>query len=410
MAGKLDADLLREARERYAAGIDADRLNRLRDQQDRKFYTGGDEQWVVDGKNIAAARRKDGRPADSYNRLPQFVKQVSGELRQNKPAIKVLPVDGQTDPEMADVYSAIIRHIEGQSNGHRIYAKTGEQAAIGGQGWWRIKADYCSDEGFDQELLIERIPNPLAVVCDPAAREPTRCDMKWGFVTELVPKADFLAKYPEINASDFDNTDQLRDWIDGDFVRVAEYWRQRSTGSKKLYALKTMEGQQVVASEDELKERGMGKPSPIAFAAMGLTVVAERTVETFQTECITLCGAGELDDWKPWPGKYIPLVRVVGEEVEAGDTVFRHGMIHHAKAPQVGYNYARNAMMERHGQSTKAPWLATVKQIQNYKGMWETANTKNHAVLIYDADPQAPGPPVRTRHPRNWTPPPIRKA
>jgi hypothetical protein len=204
MAGKLDADLLREARERYAAGIDADRLNRLRDQQDRKFYTGGDEQWVVDGKNIAAARRKDGRPADSYNRLPQFVKQVSGELRQNKPAIKVLPVDGQTDPEMADVYSAIIRHIEGQSNGHRIYAKTGEQAAIGGQGWWRIKAGYCSDEGFDQELLIERIPNPLAVVCDPAAREPTRCDMKWGFVTELVPKADFLAKYPGINASDFD--------------------------------------------------------------------------------------------------------------------------------------------------------------------------------------------------------------
>jgi hypothetical protein len=33
----------REARERYAAGVDADRLNRLRDQQDRKFYTGGDE-------------------------------------------------------------------------------------------------------------------------------------------------------------------------------------------------------------------------------------------------------------------------------------------------------------------------------------------------------------------------------
>jgi hypothetical protein len=57
-------------------------------------------------------------------------------------------------------------------------------------------------------------------------------------------------------------------------------------------------------------------------------------------------------------------------------------------------------MMERHGQSTKAPWVATVKQIQNYKGMWETANTKTHAVLIYDADPQAPGPPVRTPPPQ----------
>jgi hypothetical protein len=398
MAGKLD--IAREARERYAAGVQADRLNRLRDQEDRKFYTGGDNQWTFNGKNIAAERRKDGRPAESYNRLPQFVKQVSGELRQNKPAIKVLPVDGQTDPEMAEVYSAIIRHIEGQSNGHRIYAKTGEQAAIGGQGWWRIKADYCSDDGFDQELLIERIPNPLAVVCDPAAKEPTRWDMKWGFVTEMVPRADFLETYESINASDFDNTDDMKDWVEGDFVRVAEYWRKRSTGSKKLYALKAMDGQQVIASEDELKERGMGKPSPVAFAAMGLTVVSERMVETFQVESIMLCGAGELGDWVAWPGKYIPLVRVVGEEVEAGDTVFRHGMIHHAKAPQVGYNYARNAMMERHGQSTKAPWLATVKQIQNYKGMWETANTKNHAVLIYDADPAAPGPPVRTPPPQ----------
>lgn len=398
MADKLD--LLREARDRYAAGIDADRLNRQRDQEDRKFYTGGDNQWTVDGKNIAATRRKEGRPAESYNRLPQFVKQVSGELRQNKPSIKVLPVDGQTDPEMASVYSAIIRSIEGQSNGHRIYAKAGEQAAIGGQGWWRVKADYCGDDGFDQELLLERIPNPLAVVCDPGASEPTRCDMKWGFVTEMVPRKDFEAQYPKISASDFDDADRMKGWVEGDFVRVAEYWRKRSAGKHKLYALKGPDGQQIKATGEELAQAGIDKPDADTFAAQGLTLVSQRTVEKFEVESILLCGAGELGEWQPWPGKYIPLVRVVGEEVEAGDTVFRHGMIHHAKAPQVGYNYARNAMMERHGQSTKAPWVATVKQIQNYKGMWETANTKTHSVLIYDADPMAPGPPIRTAPPQ----------
>lgn len=401
-----DRDLLREARKRYASGVEADRLNRLRDQEDRKFYTGGDNQWTIDGKNIAAERRKEGRPAESYNRLPQFVKQVSGELRQNKPAIKVLPVDGQSDPEMADVYSAIIRHIEGQSNGHRIYAKTGEQAAIGGQGWWRVKADYCDDQGFDQELLLERIPNPLAVVCDPGAREPTRIDMKWGFVTELVPKADFLAEYPNINAADFDDADEMKGWVEGDFVRVAEYWRKKKVGTKRIYALKSADGQQIVADEEtarkSLVEAGMvlDKLDAEAFAQVGLTIAAERTTDVFEVESIMLCGAGELGDWQSWPGKYIPLVRVVGEEIEAGDTVFRHGIVHHAKAPQVGYNYARNAMMERHGQSTKAPWIATAKQIQNYKGMWETANTKSHAVLIYDPDPAAGGPPQRTPPPQ----------
>jgi hypothetical protein len=160
------------------------------------------------------------------------------------------------------------------------------------------------------------------------------------------------------------------------------------------------QGQQITTTDAELAQNGMDKPSKDEFAALGLELVSQRTVEKFEVESILLCGAGELGEWQPWPGKYIPLVRVVGEEVEAGDTVFRHGMIHHAKAPQVGYNYARNAMMERHGQSTKAPWVATVKQIQNYKGMWETANTKTHAVLIYDPDPQAPGPPVRTPPPQ----------
>jgi hypothetical protein len=220
-----------------------------------------------------------------------------------------------------------------------------------------------------------------------------------------VPKPDFLKKYPKINASSFDS-EELKDWVQGEFVRIAEYWRKREAGTKQLFALRTPEGQQFTADADEAR-RGlaeMGLPADKldaqAFARLKLELVSQRTVKKHVIESILLCGAGELGDWQEWPGKYIPLVRVVGEEVEAGDTVFRHGMIHHAKAPQIGYNYARNAMMERHGQSTKSPWIATAKQIQNYKGMWETANTKNHAVLIYDPDAAAGGPPQRTDPPQ----------
>ena len=407
MAGKLDTDILREARERWSAGVEADKHNRTRDQEDRKFYTGGDNQWTDGkGKNVAAERRNKGRPALSYNRLPQFVKQVSGELRQNKPAIKVLPVDGQTDPAMAEVYSAIIRHIEGGSGAHRIYAKAGEQAAIGGQGWWRIKADYCDDASFEQELIIERIPNPLAVVCDPAAKNPTRSDMKWGFVSEMVPKKDFEASYPKVTATDFEGGEQ-GDWVQGEFVRVAEYWRKKEVGKQRLFMLKAPDGRQISTTEDEVKriaeEQGTklpGKLDAAYFLSEGFELQAERMATVHKIESIMLCGAGTLGEWQAWPGKFIPLVRVVGEEVEAGDTVFRHGMIHHAKAPQVGYNYARNAMMERHQTSTKSPWLVTVTMIQKFKAMWENANTENHAALIYEPDPKAPQGPQRSAPPQ----------
>jgi hypothetical protein len=151
---------MRLIRERYDAAVTADRDNRDRDEKDRLFYTGGDNQWP---KGVPQERFNEGRPCQSFNRLPQFVKQVSGEIRQNKPAIKVLPVDGQTDPEVANVYSAIIRHIEGASEAHRVYANETEKAVIGGCGWWRVKSAYCDDADFDQDLGIEGIANPNSV-------------------------------------------------------------------------------------------------------------------------------------------------------------------------------------------------------------------------------------------------------
>jgi hypothetical protein len=90
----------------------------------------------------------------------------------------------------------------------------------------------------------------------------------------------------------------------------------------------------------------------------------------------------------------------VGEEVAAGDKIFRHGLIHHAKPSQIGYNYARNAMMERHATSAKAPWLIALKQIPAaFKNMWEGANKKNYPFLPYEPIAGVP-PPQRIAPPQ----------
>lgn len=392
-----DRDLMREVRERYQAGVDADRSNRDRDHKDRLFYLGGDHQWP-DG--VPKQRRDEGRPCESYNRLPQFVKQVSGEVRQNRPAIKVLPVDGQTDPELAKIYAAIIRHIEAGCDAHRVYSKETEKAVIGGQGWWRIRADYCGD-AFDQDLIIEGVPNPLAVVADPDAKHPCRFDMSWGFVTELVSRKKFKAAYKDVAETDFDH-DDYKGWVEGEFVRIAEYWVKQEVGKERIFAfLDERDGSQVIMSEKDAREY-LGLPEgDIAKALEGLpiTIKGEREVPRYEVKSRLVCGAGPLSDWQAWPGKHIPLVRVVGEEVEAGDQVFRHGLIHHAKAPQLGYNFARNASLERYGAGTKAPWLIALKQIPTaFKGMWESANKKNWPFLPYEPQPNVP-PPQRVAPP-----------
>jgi hypothetical protein len=397
-----DADLMKEIRERYQAAIDADKTNRDRDYRDRLFYTGGDNQWPT---GVPAQRADEGRPCETFNRLPQFVKQVSGEIRQNKPAIKVLPVDGQTDPEMAAIYSAIIRHIEGGSDAHRVYANETEKAVVGGVGWWRVKSYYCEGSSFDQELGVEGIPNPNAVVCDPDARDVTRADMKYCFVTEMVSKKKFKREYPDASEDDFG---EAEGWQEGEFVRIAEYWEKREVRKEKVYALVLPQGN--IANHGETEIREMAEKAGIEarnslsveglLEGMGIEVKAKRDVPIHEVRSRLVCGSKPLGPWQEWKGKHIPLVRVVGEEVAAGDTVVRHGLIHHAIPSQVGYNYARNAMMERHSMATKSPWLIALKAIpEAFKNMWETANKKNWPFLPYNPVPGEP-PPKQTQPPQ----------
>lgn len=389
--GKLkDDDLLREARKRFQAGIDADKDNRDRDDQDRRFFKG--EQWSDDEK-----RDRKGRITMTVNRLPQFVKQVTGEMRQNKPAIKVLPVDDQTDPQLAEVYSAIIRHIESNSDAHRIYSKTAEQAVIGGIGWYRVITDYLDETSFEQEILVKPIRNPLSVVIDPDAQELCKQDMNWAFVTELVSKEKFEKEHPDVSTAGFDAPgNEYAQWRQGDFIRVAEYWYRKPRTRKLAMFSDGSTGYLDEVSIEELTALRMEQ------GLQPIEITAEREVTSFKVCWVRMTGTAVIDRGE-WQGKWIPIVPVIGEEVEVGDEVFRHGLIHHSKDAQKSYNYSRSAMIEHIGSQPKAPFLVTANQIKNYKSMWENANQGNPSVLVYDPDPKAPSAPQRQMPPTTPT-------
>ena len=367
-----DQDILSAARTRYQDGIDGDRDNRDRDIEDRRFYKG--EQWD-DGDKKA----RKGRPTLTNNRLPQFVKQITGEMRQNKPAIRVLPIDDKTDPKLAEVYSAIIRHIESQSDAHRVYAKSGEQAVIGGMGWFRILTDYAGDKSFDQEIKIKGVRNPLSVVTDPGAIELTRCDMNWAFVSETMTNEAFREAYPKADLSGWPADDKFyANWRTTETVRVAEYW-VRETEARELYLMS--DGSTRYGDEDV---------NPEVMQAMGLEIVRTRTVQAHKVKCYKIT-ANEVLESFDWAGSFIPLIPVIGEEVEIGDEVFRHGLIHHAKDAQRAYNVARSAMVEHASSQPKAPYIATTAMVKNHKRQWESINTGNPPVLLFDPDPMMPG-------------------
>jgi hypothetical protein len=107
--------------------------------------------------------------------------------------------------------------------------------------------------------------------------------------------------------------------------------------------------------------------------------------------CRYLMTCSEILEKIEWPGRHIPVIPAIGEEVQIGRECYRHGVVRYARDPQRIYNYFRSAQTEVIALQPKAPFIATKDQVKNHLDQWQSANSKNWPVLLYDVDPKSPG-------------------
>lgn len=372
-----DQLLLEEAKKRFDMAYEADRDNRQRYDEDTRFATTND-QWPEEVK----LARGQLRPALTFNKLPAICKQIIGDFRQANIGIKVRPADDKADPKIAEIYDGLIRNIQDQSKSKIAYNIAFECQVRGGFGAFRINTEYSDDDAFDQDLRIRPIPNPLSVYFDPEAIMPTREDARYCFVSAMMSRQDFEEIYPGIMADDFEDKGELGNdhWFAKDSVRIAEYWVKKPY-TKRIAMLSDDTVVDISGKNDEqlLQLLATDPNNPI-------TVVKEREVDCEQVHFYRLCGNKVLDE-AVWPGKYIPIVPVYGEEVVIEGKRYIYSAIHYAKDAQRMYNYWKTTATEAVALAPKAPYLVTPEMIQEFEGQWQSANTNNHPFLYYNATP-----------------------
>jgi hypothetical protein len=373
-------DVVAEVRDRLNQAYTHDRQNREEAIEDLRFLSG--DQWP----EYARTARAD-RPMLTINKLPQFLHQVTNDIRQNAAVIKVTPVDGKQDPDLAAVYDGIVNDIQYRSSAKHIYSTAAYHAAACGIGHWRVVSKYCDDDTFDQELGLELIPYPLAVFWDPASVKPDRSDAIWCIVVDMVPRETFRLKYPDKTP---DSVSDLRvggdttgiHWQTTDYVLIAEYWA-------KVPTKRTLAGFQDGTMMD-ISSLNMAQ-----LAELQMThgqIMQKRVRPGYAVEQSMVTGSQMISGPHKWPGKYIPIIPVVGTEVPLERTTIRSGLIRHAKEAQQLYNFYRSAAAESIALAPKAPFLATAKQIGKYKSQWDNANKQNRPYLIYEPDREASMP------------------
>jgi hypothetical protein len=377
------SSVLATARSRLDMAIAALSESREDEIDDLKFYAGSPDnhwQWPADvlaTRGAVQGQTINARPCLTVNKLPQHVRQVTNDQRQNRPSGKVIPADDHADVEVAEIFNGMVRHIEYISDADVAYDTACENQVSYGEGYIRILTEYCDENTFDQDIKIGRVRNSFSVYMDPTIQDPTGADAKWCFVTEDISRDDYERMYPDSAPITTLQTlgvgDQnLSQWLTEDTIRVADYYYldyDRATLNLYPGNVTAFEG----TPEDKQLKAIYGKPK------------RSRESDRVKIKYCKINGYEILEE-RDWAGKYIPVVRIVGNEFEVDGRLYVSGLVRNAKDAQRMYNYWVSQEAEMLALAPKAPFIGYGGQFEGYENQWKTANTQNWPYLEVNPD------------------------
>lgn len=374
-----DEKILERARRRWKQADEAEGDNRTKEADDIKFAAASPDdnfQWPKDILDQRLNKEQEGgpRPCLTINPLPTHIRQVTNEQRMNRPQIKVRPADDMGDVKVAKVYDGLFRHIQVASEADLSYDTACDWQVAGGEGFFRILTEYCDEMSFDQDIVIAPIADRFKVYLDPIGllHHPAGKKCKWGFIIEDLPKEDYETEHGEnpIDWAEAGVGDQL-DWFPNkDTVRIAEY-----------FEIEEKPGTLLLWSNEETSLEGEPRPQ-------GVTAV-EKPVKTRNTR-IPVCIWRKLNGQHvlkttEMPTKYVPIVRVVGNQWIVEGKPIISGLVRNAKDAVRMYNYNASMEVELNSLAPRAPISAMVEQIEGHEDLYRSANRLNLGVLPYNA-------------------------
>lgn len=376
-------DKVAKALKRFKLAAAAEAPQRLREKDDLGWQT-PEGQWPAE---VRAAREATtvgnipipARPMLSIAGITEPIDLVTNQQRAAHLECYFHPLSEEATDDTAEVLQGLYR--SGGKFGAAALARNWayDRSLWCGRGWYRLETVYDAEGGhpFDQKIVWKKILYQGAVYVDPYATEP--CEWMWAFVVEDVPFDRYKQLYPDSTLSGYGDGeltsigDEAPDWIGGDdevsrTVRVAEYWRVELT--KRTHVLLD-DGS--VAPEDEIPE-GRKKVTGEKARSRDEEI---RTLYWSKINCHE-----ELEPEQDRDGKYIPLIPVIGHELQPIEGKRRwNGMIANAKDGARLTNYAASGAVELAALEPRAPFQLDPKQIETFEQFWQQSNTRNFPFL-----------------------------
>lgn len=377
--------LITKFREEFAFSYHGELPQRQREDEDLQFQV-PELQWDPDAAASRAGRKEPGgtiimpRPKLSIDKLSQPIRLVMNQFRQAKLGINIHPVSPNASDDVASLIQDLIRRIERDSNANVARGWALDRAVKCGRGYYRIVVR-PDEDGFnfgDLEIGVERILHQGSVWFDPSAQLSDYSDADFAWITTWMRLDKAARQYKGARAS----SATAGGFAWEAMVKDAPLWAREVAGAGKSIQI----GECFYKEHEDIKllvlDNGQAIVDGEGKIPRGVKVSSELVRDRVTVwQCVT-DGFDLLSPPKKWLGKYIPIVPVLGRELQPFDEQRRIiGIIRNARDPQRFYNTSASTLMERMFLEPRTPWVMFEGQDKGREADWAQANYRNIPVL-----------------------------
>ena len=405
------------ARSRVEQWIDTNQAQGQREKADLRMFA--DDQWPDDVRYARMGQQAQtgmppipARPCLTINKLREPVRQVTNQEREADIGVEVVPADdfGELGITLDDteirLREGLIRRIQRESDASDARSWAFERAVIAGRGYELVCTRRVSNlsitgpatpSAFDQEVYVHRIYDQSMVGLDPAHERPDGSDAEWGFVGSFLTWEAYKAQFPAAAR----RPNRVSSANTGEFSRIADDYPDWFVCDGETRACLVVDYYTLLRTTRAIVLVADGRVFWRDEAPDDAEIVDEYDVEHRQVYWAKIDGANDEPlEVTEWPGRYIPIVQFLGEEVQPYDDERRaQGMVRPGRDAQQGFNAMASKGVETVGYAPIPPWLVAEGQVAGYEAAWEVSNTRAVPYLTYktkDLQQNVVGPPVRT--------------
>lgn len=372
-----DDPIVKEAQERFLYCEMWEEGAQKRWQDDYKFAVADPENGYQWPNDIRRQRDIDERPCLTINRTRQHNLMVINNLRRAAPNIKYKGAGGGATKESAEIWTDLARAVQNKSGYKDVYGMAIEYQVKAGMGYWLVTTDYARENSFDQEIFLEAVPDPLGVYMDPDMEQRDGSDCGYGFIFKNIKTESFERHYPKWkHLAGKAALGNGSGWLDEDHVRIARYYVRDEIDDELVGYFAEDGSGWTTALRSKVGEKAFEK-------LVALPKSKTRELVSHRVQVHTIVGTTVIET-KDWPGKYIPIVRLPGEEHVIDGIMDRVGHTRALKDAQRMYNYWTSSAVEHIALQSKVPWIVPAEAIEGYEDYWATANTENYSYLPYN--------------------------